>query len=143
MAEVYGILTSLNLCVGCYACEVACKQENNLPTGTKWIEVATTGPEEANGKLRMDFSPLMRDECTLCEHRLKENLLPRCVDNCPTEAMLFCRNAAEVLAALQSGRRFQVSKLKKGEARASIEKQEKLMYIDTKQEPWSAKRRGT
>jgi len=112
LAELYGILVDLDLCVGCYACEVACKQENNVPTGTRWIRVATIGPKKVNGKLAMDFLPIMTEECTFCQHRLKENLLPRCVDNCPTQALEFCKDAAELLARLQSKKRLQVCKLK-------------------------------
>ncbi len=114
MAELYGILVDLDFCVGCYACEVACKQENNVPIGKQWIRVVSIGPEELNGKACMDFIPMLLEGCTLCEHKLKENQLPRCVENCPTEVMIFCRNATELLAALRSGKRLQVCKLKGG-----------------------------
>ena len=112
MEELSGILADLDLCVGCYACEVACKQENNVHIGTKWIKVISVGPEFFNGKPRADFFPMMTEECTLCEHRLSENLEPRCVDNCPTEALKLCNGNTELLAALQSGKRFQICKLK-------------------------------
>jgi Fe-S-cluster-containing dehydrogenase component len=29
MAKQMGLVASLELCVGCFACEVACKQEHN------------------------------------------------------------------------------------------------------------------
>ena len=112
MAELSGIIVDLDLCVGCYACEVACKQENNVPIGTRWIKVVSVGPEKLDGKPRMDFIPVMTEECTLCEHRLLQNLEPRCVENCPTEAFRFCNNATEILAAPQSGKRYQVCKLR-------------------------------
>jgi len=117
LAEIHGILVDLDLCVGCYACEVACKQENNVPIGTRWIQVVTIGPKRVDGKLRMDFLPMMTDKCTLCEHRLSQGLEPRCVDNCPTQAFKLCKDSGEVLAALQSGTRYQLCKLK-GEAAA-------------------------
>ena len=44
------ILCDLDLCVGCYACEVACKQENSVPEGVRWIRLATIGPEKVDGK---------------------------------------------------------------------------------------------
>lgn len=119
MAQLRGILADLDLCVGCYACEVACKQENDIPIGTKWIKIIRVGPEEVNSKqLMMDFIPVITDECTLCEHRLSANLEPRCVANCPTQALLFCKNAAEVLSALHSGKRLQVCTLKVTGSRA-------------------------
>jgi len=112
MAELCGIVADLDLCVGCYACEVACKQENNVPIGTRWIRVTGVGPEELDGRSRIDFVPVMTDECTLCEHRLIRNQEPRCVDNCPTQALKFCGNPYEVLKALHSGRRVQMCKVK-------------------------------
>ena len=111
MAEICAILADLDLCVGCYACEVACKQENNVPVGTRWIQIVTIGPKKVYGKSNMDFLPMMTEGCTMCEHRLKEELEPRCVDNCPIEALKFCKDVTEILAALQSGKRYQVCKL--------------------------------
>ena len=111
MAELYGIFKDLDACIGCYSCEVACKQENNVPIGTKWIRVVAVGPEKVNDKLSLDFLHVLTDECTLCEHRLKENLLPRCVDNCPMSALRFCKNAGEMVAALHSRRRIQPCKI--------------------------------
>ena len=99
MAELCGVICNLDLCVGCCACEVACKQENQVPPNTKWIKVIPIGPEELAGKLTMDFVPMMTDECTLCEHRFHMNLEPRCVENCPTGGLEFCKNATEVLSA--------------------------------------------
>jgi len=60
----------------------------------------------------MDFLPMLTEECTLCEHRLKEGLESSCVDNCPTRALELCKDATEPLAAFQSGKRCQVCKVK-------------------------------
>ena len=65
------------LCFGCYACEVACKQENGLPPGPKWISVKTVGPRKIDGKLVMDFVPLT------CMHCGKAP----CIDACPEGAI--------------------------------------------------------
>lgn len=112
MAEVCGILADLDSCVGCYACEVACKQENNVAIGTQWIKVISIGPEELNGKRVADFIPMMTEQCTLCEHRLTKNLEPRCVEVCPTKALKFCKNATELLEMLRNGKRSHVCRLK-------------------------------
>lgn len=112
LAELYGILADLNLCVGCYACEIACKKENNVPVGTKWIKVVVIGPEELDRTPQLECVPMMTEGCTSCQHRLDQNLEPSCVGNCPTQALQFCKNAAELLAALQSGKRLQICKLK-------------------------------
>lgn len=113
MAETYGVVVNLDLCVGCYACEIACKQENSIPAGNNWIKVFSIGPEELGKKLGMCFVPVMTDECTLCEHRLQKGLEPRCVENCPTRAMVFCETNTQLLKALRK-KSFHICKLRGG-----------------------------
>lgn len=139
------LLEDIDLCIGCFACETACKQEHHLPTGPKWMKVVQAGPVEIGGKLVMDFVPmhcrhcanppclpscpvaaisqrndgivLFNEElcigcrqcmeacpfgapqynpekevvqaCNLCQERVDQGLLPACVQNCPTQALLF------------------------------------------------------
>lgn len=66
------------LCFGCYACEIACKQENNLPVGPKWISVKTVGPRKINGKLVMDYIPMT---CMHCSNA-------PCIPACPEDAII-------------------------------------------------------
>jgi len=112
MAKTCAILVDLDACVGCYACEVACKQENQILEGDGWIKVIPVGPEEVDGKLRMDF--LVRSDphrCDFCRKRLKEGQLPACVDNCPFEALLYCPTEKTLLSALSTGMRVHVCRL--------------------------------
>ena len=139
------LLADIDLCIGCFACEVACKQEHNLPRGPRLMKVVQAGPKEIGGKLVMDFIPmhcrhcekppciescpvdaiskrsdgvvLFNEEicigcqecveacpfgapqynpekdavkaCDLCHHRIDKGLLPACVQNCPTDALVF------------------------------------------------------
>lgn len=76
MAE-YSILVNYELCVGCYACEIACQQENELSEGIRWIRVVKEGPVRVNGKMYMNFLPMR------CMHCGK----PACMDACPTGAI--------------------------------------------------------
>jgi Fe-S-cluster-containing dehydrogenase component len=99
----YGILVNLERCVGCYACEVACQQENSTGTGTPWIRVFTVGPKMVNGKLRMDYIPLISEGCIFPAHGLQ----PPCVTNCPTQALKVC-SPASMLDALEGNVRYQV-----------------------------------
>ena len=39
MAKEYKRVTYADNCMGCFACEVACKQEHHFPVGTRWIRV--------------------------------------------------------------------------------------------------------
>lgn len=71
------LFIDLEYCTGCQVCEVACKQENELPAGIKWINVVKVGPRMAGGKLTMDFVPMR------CLHCAKAP----CIDSCPTKAI--------------------------------------------------------
>lgn len=77
MTEKISLLNDLDLCIGCLACETACKQEHNLPVNTKWMNVIRVGPEEIDGKLVMDFVPM---HCRHCEN-------PPCMQACPVDAI--------------------------------------------------------
>jgi Fe-S-cluster-containing dehydrogenase component len=104
----YGIIVDLEKCVGCYACEVACKQENSDAQGVPWIRVHTVGPKVINGNLKLDYIPRILDGCTFCRQRGGG---PSCVAHCPTKALLVC-SAASMLEALGSNRRYQVCTIK-------------------------------
>jgi Fe-S-cluster-containing dehydrogenase component len=71
------LLTDIDLCIGCLACETACKQEHNLPVSTKWMSVVRVGPVMAGGRLVMDFVPM---HCRHCEN-------PPCMVACPVGAI--------------------------------------------------------
>jgi len=72
----YAMVIDLHRCVGCAACDIACKSENNVPDGFAWSNhmIQTTGkfPD-----VRYRYVP------TLCNHC--DNA--PCVANCPTTAM--------------------------------------------------------
>jgi molybdopterin-containing oxidoreductase family iron-sulfur binding subunit len=70
-------------CIGCRACAVACKSNNNLPNGMWWNRVVTVGGEEvdtASGTypddLTLGYTPI---SCQHCDE-------PPCVEVCPAEA---------------------------------------------------------
>jgi len=64
-------------CWGCKTCEVACKQEHNLPVGVRWIMVSADGPREIAGSLRLNY---VVTHCLHCSH-------PPCRDDCPASAI--------------------------------------------------------
>lgn len=76
MAKNYGMVIDLHRCVGCAACDIACKSENNVPEGFHWsnhmIETAGRFPD-----VRYRYIPTL---CNHCEDA-------PCVANCPTTAM--------------------------------------------------------
>lgn len=116
MSTTRAILVDLDACVGCYACEVACKQENQVSKGDKWIKVISIGPEEVDGKLRLDF--LVQNNphlCNFCWKRIESGHLPACVDNCPTDALIYCPTEKTILSALSSDMRIHICRLESPE----------------------------
>jgi len=73
----YSVQVDVDVCQGCQACEISCKQENGIPVGPRWIRVIQVGPKEVGGKLKVTFVPM------LCKHCSK----PVCRDACPTGAI--------------------------------------------------------
>ncbi|VAV99896.1 Tetrathionate reductase subunit B [hydrothermal vent metagenome] len=71
----YAMIIDTRRCIGCHACTVACKSENDVPLGENrcWVEYTEKGSFP-----NVDRSFLPR----LCNHCSK----PACVDVCPTGA---------------------------------------------------------
>jgi Fe-S-cluster-containing dehydrogenase component len=61
------ILVDTEYCIGCRYCIQAC------PYGARYLDPRTK----------------TADKCTFCYHRIKQDLLPACVEVCPTEARVF------------------------------------------------------
>ncbi len=74
------LLVVLDCCVGCHACEIACRQEHDLTheTGAKWCRVMTMKPRKVEGELHLDYFPTM---CVHCDD-------PLCVKACPVGAIV-------------------------------------------------------
>lgn len=71
------LLIDLERCVGCMACTVACKMENNLPVGNNNRQVSTIGPVGSfPDNLRLYYVPR---GCMHCKE-------PICTVMCPTGA---------------------------------------------------------
>jgi len=73
----YKLVIDHDLCWGCMTCEVACKQEFDLPEGIRLIRVWEQGPAMVDG--RLDFS-FRVNVCLHCDD-------PPCQDACPEEAI--------------------------------------------------------
>lgn len=71
----YGMIIDLRKCIGCHACTIACKAEQNVPNNVFWSTVV----EKEIGifpKVTRLFLPIL---CNHCRN-------PWCVDVCPTGA---------------------------------------------------------
>lgn len=89
MAKI-AMLIDLDRCVGCFACQNACKTINDLPPGVVWLRVTPKEhkPEEIDGKLYMDRFPVPvnLDTCVKCPDRQNGNV-PLCASVCMGKAL--------------------------------------------------------
>lgn len=69
------LLFNQNYCIGCQACETACKTHNQLPIGVRWRVVRRF--ETIRGDQEIDL--YLSQSCMHCEH-------PQCIAVCPVEA---------------------------------------------------------
>jgi Fe-S-cluster-containing dehydrogenase component len=77
----YAIVTDLNLCVGCLACNVACKVVNNVPIGNYWNKTLRIGPNpiKEGGQFPEVETYFLTVQCQHCKD-------PECIKVCPTQA---------------------------------------------------------
>lgn len=83
----YGLLINYEWCSGCHSCEIACKNEHNIPLGQWGIKVVDVGPFQiAEEDWEWSHVPIPTKICDFCEERLAEGKNPACVHNC----LAFC-----------------------------------------------------
>ncbi len=70
------MVIDLDRCIGCYSCEVACKNENKVDLGVTYNKVLTMGPVGTFPNLEQYYLPSI---CQACDNA-------PCVEVCPTEA---------------------------------------------------------
>ncbi|MEE0144812.1 MAG: 4Fe-4S binding protein, partial [Senegalimassilia anaerobia] len=70
------LVVDLDKCIGCHACEVACKNENGIALGEYWNRVLQIGPHGTFPDLEQYWLPV---QCQQCEDA-------PCVHVCPTGA---------------------------------------------------------
>ncbi len=75
--DKYVLVIDHESCWGCKTCEVACKQEFNVPDGVRFIHVSEDGPKEVDGKPHFVF------EVNVCRHCDD----PPCAEACSEEAI--------------------------------------------------------
>lgn len=71
------LLIEAEYCIGCYACEVACKQEHGLPAGPRLIRVLTPPENRFPRRKKVHYYP------STCRHCGRAP----CVAACPTGAL--------------------------------------------------------
>ena len=88
----YGFRQEAEFCTGCGACQISCKDKNNLPAGINYREIVTkergTFPH-----IKVLNVSVKRDGCDFCIDLLKKGENPACVDACPLHILHFIDNS--------------------------------------------------
>jgi anaerobic dimethyl sulfoxide reductase subunit B (iron-sulfur subunit) len=88
--KTYGLLIDYEYCTKCQSCEVACKEEHNLPVGKWGIRVQEDGPWEIEpGQYNFNYLPFPTDLCNLCAERTAVGREPSCVHHCLANVMQY------------------------------------------------------
>lgn len=82
----YAMIHDENLCIGCQACSVACRNENKVPLGVYRIQVHSKMSGEFP-YLKTDFT---RQSCVMCDES-------PCVNVCPTGASFKLENGITMI----------------------------------------------
>ena len=91
MTQKKAFLVKIDRCIGCYACEIACKDENDLPPEIRRVMIRIVEAGKLNRFYVPEFSLETMDVsgCTLCPQLQVEGRRPACVNNCLTNALGF------------------------------------------------------
>lgn len=71
MIENVGVLVELDYCVGCYACQSACQNYNDLPLKETYLRCLLEKPERVQGSMHCFMCPVPYDlnACAACIER--------------------------------------------------------------------------
>ncbi len=85
----YGIMIDNEFCTGCHTCELACKNEHNLPKGQWGIKILELGPWKLEDNYHWEYRimPTLTSCCDLCKDRVETGGIPNCVQHCPAAVM--------------------------------------------------------
>ncbi|WP_041272766.1 hypothetical protein [Desulfitobacterium hafniense] len=95
-----GMLLRTDNCIGCQACQVACREENGFGYNEIWLELIRRKPSRIDGKLstyHLVAPPL--DKCSLC---VKKDHDPLCTTICPPRCLYV--GEGETLKRLMDGK---------------------------------------
>lgn len=104
MDKKYGLLIDNYWCTGCHSCEIACKNEHNLPLGQWGIKILELGPIELmeKGEWVHNYHPVLTPYCDLCADRVAEGEKPSCQLHCLASAIEY--GPVEELATIMAER---------------------------------------
>lgn len=90
MSKDYALLIDYEYCSGCHSCEIACKNEREIPHGQWGIKVLEDEPWQLDdGSWHWNYIPVPSELCNLCVDRIEQNLEPSCVQHCQAKVLEF------------------------------------------------------
>jgi Fe-S-cluster-containing dehydrogenase component len=78
----YGMVIDYKYCTGCHSCEIACRNEKDLPLDQWGIIIAEMGPVKLGDKWLWNFLPTPSHLCDLCVDRIQIGQKPSCELHC-------------------------------------------------------------
>lgn len=83
----YTLLINNEYCTGCHSCEIACRNEHNIPRGKWGIKLTEVEPFKLD-EMRWEwiYNPVPTSLCDLCADRAAAGKKPACVHHC----LAFC-----------------------------------------------------
>lgn len=84
-----GLLFDMEYCTGCFACTVACKQENGYDADTWGIRIIEQIYTRPDGHVQIDNVPFPTTLCTMCAGRIGSGFddKPSCVKHCQSQCI--------------------------------------------------------
>lgn len=87
---INGLLVDAKYCTGCYTCEIACRNEKEIPAGQWGIKLNQVGPfcvSEEEDRFVWNYTPMVTELCDLCAERVAAGRKPACVHHCLADAL--------------------------------------------------------
>ena len=83
-----GLLIDYEYCTGCHSCEVACRNEKNIPREKWGIKLTEVGPWNVEGdKWEWNYIACPTELCDLCGDRVARGEKPACALHCLGQCM--------------------------------------------------------
>lgn len=82
------LFIDFEFCSGCHSCQIACRNELDLPVDAYGIKVLEDKPRQnPDGKWHWDYIAVPTELCDLCEERVQNGELPACVQCCQAKVL--------------------------------------------------------
>lgn len=85
--EAYALICDFKYCTGCHTCEIACRNEHDIPVKEWGIKITEYGPERLGGEYSWNYAPMLSQLCDMCEERMAAGKKPACAHHCLAQCL--------------------------------------------------------